>query len=169
MDAFLFQKINGFALRNAWLDTLGIFFAEYFPYIVAFCLIAFLIWNFKKYHSMVFWAFWGGIGARVITALIRFLWNRPRPFVENHVKLLIHHFKTGSFPSGHAAFFFGIAGVVYFYNKDLGILFFISAFLISIARIFCGIHWPADIAAGFLVGIFSALLTIYFSRKIKKS
>ena len=169
MDAFLFQKINGLALESCWLDTLGIFFAEYFPYMVAFCLIAFLIWNFKKYRSMVIWAFAAGITARVITAIIRFLWGRPRPFVENHVKLLIPYFKTASFPSGHAAFFFGVAGVIYFYNKNLGILFFISAFLISIARVFCGIHWPADIGAGFFVGIFSALAMTQFSKKIKKS
>lgn len=168
MDAFLFQKINEIAFRNSWFDALGIFFAEYFSYIVVFCLIAFLLWNFKKYYSMVILAFTAGIVARIITEMIRLFWVRPRPFVENYVKLLVPYLETASFPSGHAAFFFSIAGIIYFCNKNLGVLFFISAFLISITRVFCGIHWLTDIIAGFFVGIFSAFVVIQFSRKINE-
>ena len=168
MNAFLFQKINSLALRSDLIDSLGIFSAEYLPYIVALFLVLIFLWNRKKYQSMVVWAFAAGIVARVITAFIRLLWSHPRPFVSNNVKLLIPYLRTSSFPSGHASFFFGIAGIVYFYNKKLGIVFFVLAAIISLARIFCGIHWPADIAAGFFVGVFSAVLMKKLSDFVKK-
>jgi len=168
MDAFIFQQINRLALRNLWLDSLGIFFAHYFPYILAIYLFLLLIWNFKKYCSAVILALFSGVLARGITELIRFLWVHPRPFVNNHVNLLIEHINSASFPSGHASFFFAISIVLFFYNKKLGTLFFIASFLISGARVYCGIHWPYDILGGFLVGIISGLIVIKISKILKK-
>lgn len=168
MDAFIFGKINDFALENYWLDTLGIFFAEYLVYVLVFLLFLLLIWNFKKYWLMVTLAFTAGAVARAFTELIRFLWARPRPFVENHVSLLIDNLNSAAFPSGHAAFFFGISTVLYFYNKKIGALFFVASFLISLGRVFCGIHWPLDILGGFLVGILSAITVIKTFERLKK-
>jgi undecaprenyl-diphosphatase len=169
MDAFIFEKINSLALKNLWLDTLGIFLAEYFPYVLAICLILFfLVLNYKKYWPMVILALISGGLARGITEVIRFLWGRPRPFVNNHVNLLLDNINSKSFPSGHASFFFGLSTIVYFYNKKIGILFFIASFLISISRVYCAIHWPADILAGALVGIFSGILAFNIFEKLKK-
>ena len=108
MDAFIFQKINDLALKNYWLDTLGIFFADYLAYILAVALFLFLAWNFRKYQKMVVLALGAGVLSRGITEAIRFLWDRPRPYIENHVHLLINKVNAASFPSAHAAFFFGI-------------------------------------------------------------
>jgi len=90
----------------------------------------------------------------VIVELIRWVWQRPRPFVQNNVNLLLTH-NASAFPSGHAAFFFAVSTIVYFYNKKAGILFFIASFLICLARVFSGIHWPLDILAGAIVGVLS--------------
>lgn len=159
MDATLFLKINNLAGKYIWLDTLAIFFARYFEYILIFCLLLFLLIKFKKYWLMVVKGFLAAILARlVIVEFIRWLLPRPRPFVENAVNLLLDVSKSASFPSGHAAFYFAIATIVYFYNKRAGILFFAGAFLISLARVFSGIHWPSDIIAGAIVGIFSGWL-----------
>jgi len=165
LDFFLFQKINSFTGKWLWFDNLAIFFAQYFEYILIFCLLLFLLKNFKKNWPMIIQAFGAAILARlVIVNFIRWLWQRPRPFVENNVNLLLSHSGT-SFPSGHAAFYFAISTVVYLHNKKAGIGFFFASFLISISRVFCGIHWPSDILAGAVIGIFSAFLIILFSRK----
>jgi len=167
MNAFIFQKINGLALENFWLDSLGIFLAEYLAYVLAICLFLFLVWNFRKYWSMVILALASGVLARGVTELIRFLWTRPRPFVENHVNLLIDHVNSSAFPSAHTSFFFAVSMVVYFYNKKIGILFFITSFLIAGGRIYCGLHWPYDILSGIIVGVFSGLAIVKVSKMFK--
>ncbi len=158
MDLFLFNLINQFAGKWICLDALGIFFAEYFEYVLVFCLFLFLAIKFKKYWKMVIQAFISAIlGRFIIVEFIRWIWPRSRPFVENNVNLLLTH-NAAAFPSGHAAFFFAISTIVYFYNKRAGLLFFLAGFLICLARIFVGIHWPSDILAGAGVGIFSGWL-----------
>ncbi len=166
INFYLFQYINGFAGKWVWLDVLGIFFARYFGYILALSLFLFLLKDWRKYRLMLIYGFSAAIFARFgITELIRWFWPRPRPFAENHVNLLLDHLNQAAFPSGHAAFFFALSTVVYFYNKKTGYLFFIASFLICFARVFCGIHWPCDILAGALVGIFSGWLILKIFRK----
>jgi len=166
LDYSIFQQINRFAGRWYFLDSLGIFLAKYLGYFLIFFLLLFLIKDFKKHLPMVIKGFLAAILARLgFVELIRFLWHRPRPFIENNIHLLLEHSASSSFPSGHAAFFFALSTVVYFYNKKAGYLFFLASFLISISRVFCGIHWPSDILAGAAIGIFSGWLIILFSQR----
>ncbi len=166
MDSVIFQYINSFALKYLWLDAAAIFFANYFGWVLIGVLILFLIKNFRKYWKMTATAFISAVLARfIITEIIRWLCPRTRPFVLEQVNLLLPHRLTGSFPSGHAAFFFAISLIVYFYNKKAGILFFIASTLICISRVFSGLHWPSDILGGVVVGLFAAWLIHRIFRK----
>ena len=166
MDLVIFQATNQLALRWFWLDTLAIFFAQYFGYILIVCLSFFLIKGFRKYWPMVFQVVLAALLARlVIVEIIRFFWGRSRPFIENNINLLLIHAPTSSFPLGHAAFYFALATMIYFYNKKSGLLFFLAATLISLSRVFAGLHWPSDILVGAIVGIFSGWLIIAVFRR----
>ena len=104
LDMRIFNGVNQFAFKYFWLDALAIFFAKYFGYILVFLLLSFLFWpsktkkaewsdflfeNLKKYWLMIVQAFLAGILARfVIVDIIRWFFDRPRPFVENHVNFL---------------------------------------------------------------------------------
>lgn len=154
------------------MDSLGIFFAKYFAYLLV-VLLFFFFWRKKK---VIFQSLLAGLLAHFgIVELIRLLWQRPRPFVENNVNLLLEH-NSASFPSGHAAFFFAISTVIFLYYKKVhprpkfwwgaGLFFFFASFLISVSRVFVGIHWPTDILAGALVGIFSGWLVLRIFRSM---
>ena len=151
MDLYIFNLVNQFAGRWPVLDNLAIFFADKFGYILA----AFMVVLFWKKWRIIIQAFASAIVSRlIITNIIRWILPRTRPNGE-----------LDSFPSGHAAFYFAIAAVVYFYNKKLGILFFIASFLMGLSRVFSGVHWPSDIIGGALVGILSTWLIIKASKR----
>ena len=158
MDLYLFNLLNQYALKWNWLDSLAIFSAEYLGYFLVIIIAVLIILNFKKHIKMGLEAVFAGLLARFgFAELIRLFWDRPRPFINNSVNLLFEH-NGSAFPSGHASFFFGLSTIVYLYNKKLGGIFYLSSFLIVISRVFSGVHWPADILSGALVGILSGIL-----------
>lgn len=171
MNYEIFTLINNLSGRSEILDKIGIFFATDFSYIIIGILLLLFIctklkittFKIAKIDKMLFVSLLSAIVARLIfVPLIRFFYYSPRPFLENNISLLIpFQDNISSFPSGHAAFFFALAMSVYFYNKKLGILFFIFATLNGLARIFVGVHWPSDIIGGAVVGIISAVLVKY--------
>jgi len=157
LDVLIFEQINGWAGKSDILDAAGIFFAEYFQYIFGIALI----WLFRRNIKAIILSVGAAVLAKFgIAGLIRFFWARQRPFIENHVNLLVDKGDEPSFPSGHAAFFFGLSTVIYSYNKKAGTIAFIASSLISISRVFVGVHWPLDIVAGAAVGIISGWLVI---------
>lgn len=159
MDYIIFQQLNAFVFQYFWFDTLAIFLAKYLAYVLGLSIFLFLLVNWKKYLPMVFKGLAAGILARFgITELIRFIWPRTRPFLEGNVSLLLEKINQAAFPSGHTAFFFALSLIVYFYNKKAGILFFVASTLMGVARVSSGVHWPTDILAGAVVGLFSAWL-----------
>lgn len=162
LDILIFQQINGLAGRWVFLDALGVFFAQYLIYILGG--MALLL--FRKNLQRAVWAILAVVLAKFgIAELIRLFWSRPRPFVENNINLLISHENTSSFPSGHVSACFALSYIVYHYNKKAGIVFFIASFLISIFRVFVGVHWPSDVLAGALVGVFSGWLIMKISKR----
>jgi membrane-associated phospholipid phosphatase len=163
MDLYLFQLINNLAGRWLILDYLGIFFAKYLAYL----LIIFVFFVFFKKWKIIFQIFLAGILARFgLVELLRWIFQRPRPFQEIEVNLLLDPVWQPAFPSGHAAFFFALSTVIYFFNKKAGLLFFLASLLIGLFRVFCGVHWPTDILAGMAVGIFSGWLIFKIFRRL---
>jgi undecaprenyl-diphosphatase len=158
LDHYLFGIIFGLAHRNVFADTLAVFLARWVPYLLVIGFFTLLFGAFRKGKERLFYfiqaALIGILGRGVITELIRFFSNRPRPFeVLGFDPLMAHNSFEPSFPSGHAAFYFGLALAAYFMDRKWGIMYFVLASLIGIARIFVGVHWPLDVVIGTVIGI----------------
>lgn len=161
-DFVLFQFLHGFAGQAKFFDWLIIFFADYLAYFLFFTALIYLFFmkDWRRRWQFVLISLLAIILSRgVITELFRFFYFRPRPFAALSFTPLIDKLSSAAFPSGHAAFFFALAGVLFFENKRLGIWFFVASVLMGIARVAAGVHWPTDIIAGFLVGILSAIIS----------
>lgn len=168
LDGALFGWLNSWAGISFFWDWAIIFRATYLWYVVMLAVAGFGIAAFvprfqihrRSNLRLVAEAAASALIARFgITELIRFSYNRPRPFEAlSDVIQLIPHASGGSFPSGHAALAFAAATAVSFYYPKASILFFLAASSMGIGRVAAGIHWPSDILGGAIVGICSAFL-----------
>lgn len=138
-------------------DGAAIFFAKYAGYVLIAVLIMLTIFNRRRWLKIFLWALGAAFVSRVvITEIIRFFYNRLRPFEVMDVTQLLSHGPEPSLPSGHAAFYFALGWFLFFMDKKLGIVFLVVTFFMGLSRVFAGIHYPADILAGFAVGLVSA-------------
>jgi undecaprenyl-diphosphatase len=98
--------------------------------------------------------------ALAIDQVIAQVWLRERPAaVHPHETFLVIGPSTDpSFPSDHAAAAFAIAFTVWLVSRKLGAAFLVGAAVVAMSRVFVGLHYPSDIAAGAVVGLLAALL-----------
>ncbi len=91
---------------------------------------------------------------------------RPRPFLAlEHVRLLVPEPSSYAFPSGHTTSSFAVAsGAVLSARRFIGKVpiwgwgMLGLAALISYSRIYVGVHWPTDVAAGALLELARVVL-----------
>jgi len=126
-------------------------------------LIVFYLALKKEVRSIVY-VLSAAIGGGVLVQLLKHFFARPRPDIVTH---LVSEF-TMSFPSGHSA----MSAVIYISfavlisrieNSHKTRLFLISSaliisFLVGLSRIYLGVHYPTDVLAGWMIGLFWALL-----------
>jgi membrane-associated phospholipid phosphatase len=65
-----------------------------------------------------------------------------------------------SFPSGHSASAFALAGVLMWYYRRAAALFWTLAVGCVLSRSIVGAHWPTDIVAGAMLGYLCALVGV---------
>ncbi len=92
--------------------------------------------------------------------VLKHLIARPRPHaVLTDVTMLL---KTGdfAFPSGHTTMAFMAAFVL---TKCFGrwYIFYTIATVVAISRIYCGAHFPLDVASGACLGMFIGYILVY--------
>ncbi len=172
-QVFLF--FFSFAHQRAWFDFLIVFFAQYFAYVLVVCFLLFLYFmrDVSLQYRILLETFCAVFLSRgIVTELIRFFYVHSRPFVALSLQPLLLHETSSSFPSGHATFFFALAGVIFLYNRKWGSFFVVAAILNSVARVMAGVHWPADIGGGIVVSLLcvacARYATAFFYRVVLK-
>ncbi|MEK7566067.1 MAG: phosphatase PAP2 family protein [Patescibacteria group bacterium] len=163
LDQQVFNIIHGLANANGILDIVGVFFAQYAAYVLAIVAI-FLIFKEKKWKKKIYFFSLASLSVilsrGIITEVIRFFYHSPRPFVALGFKPLLYDYAY-SFPSGHMAAYVALSLAIFYLNKKAGYWFFGTTFLIGMARIFVGVHWPSDILGGVIIAILSFYLIKY--------
>lgn len=162
-DTTLFRFLNSLAGTSRLFDFIVVFFASYAPYLVALTICGMVLyerdWRKRAYDVAV--VVISLLLARgLITEIIRFFYNRPRPFVwlTGITTLITKYPEEPAFPSGHATFFFAFVTAYYLLGKHRGWghVLLISTILMAIARVIAGVHYPLDVVAGAIIGVGSA-------------
>ncbi len=116
--------------------------------------IIILIWK-RKYIYRYLIGF--GIFAGILW-LIKNIVQRPRPFSDLDITSLLLD-KTGfSFPSGHAGFAFFSLAFIWKLLPRFKWVWLAVAVIISLARVYVGVHYLSDIIASALIGLFLGTL-----------
>lgn len=172
IDHWLFEKIN-----REWTSP---FFDLFFPAItdlhrqpLAIAVIASVLafWLFKRRIQALQWtmalafaiALSDSLAYRVVKALVQ----RNRPATAGlEVILRTHPHSEFSFPSNHAANIFAAATVLCAaFPSAYAPLFFIAAALVAYSRVYVGVHFPADVAAGAILGVLIGFSVVFIGRK----
>ena len=167
LDFLIFQFINNLAGHWAWLDALGIFLSAYWQYFLGAGVVIFLFWKnsqtgWRQSLKLTGWFFGTAAVSRLVFGeIIKRVISRQRPFEIHQVAQILPYDPGHSFPSGHMTFFFALCTAMYLYIKKAypqygwwaGLILFGGSFLIGLARIFVGIHYPSDILGGMIFGI----------------
>ncbi len=98
------------------------------------------------------------------SAVLKPLVGRLRPCKTlDMFRLLIHCGSRYGFPSGHATNIAAAAFLLTVYFKRWRALAVFIVILVGYSRIYVGVHYPLDVAAGYLLGIFcaGAVLLVY--------
>ena len=166
MNNYIFFFFYNLSHKSAFFDKVVIFTADIFPYIVivlAGFFLLLLIYKDKNQPDRMIsiiqarWkeivlVFFSGVSVWFLAYVLKFLFRTQRPF-DLFPQVFSLFSETGyAFPSGHATFFMALAFAIFFSHKKVGYVFIFFAFLIGIARIIAGVHFPIDILGGFILG-----------------
>ncbi|MBQ8109930.1 MAG: phosphatase PAP2 family protein [Clostridia bacterium] len=107
----------------------------------------------------------------VVTNLVIKNWvARIRPYeVIPGLNCIVGLAKDYSFPSGHTTNSLACAWVLFRRApKKWGVSALVLAILISLSRLYVGIHYPTDVIGGAVIGICSACLALWLAPKLEK-
>ncbi len=171
---FDFKIVEGISLiRNNFLNDffLGLTFASS-SIIIFFFLTSLFLWkDHKRKWILPLW-FTLGLSA-VVSFLLKFFVQRPRPFQEGIVFMLPilekanHLIWNFSFPSFHAMLVFCSIPILSKEFPKFKYIWIFFAGLVAFSRIYFGLHFLSDVIIGGTIGYLLGIIIIKVEKKNK--
>ena len=159
MNTTIFLALNAGSDPSPAVVSLALIFSKYVPYfLMGYGALAFIFGGTRLRRPLVITLAAASVAA-AISWLIGHYAYIPRPFVESVGHALLDHKDNASFPSNHMMFM-TIFAATFLLAKHIktGLLFGFLALGIGWSRVFLGIHYPADIMGGALLGVTVSIL-----------
>jgi undecaprenyl-diphosphatase len=130
------------------------------PALVVYALVAavWLLRRERRRDSLLVVAV--SAGGLALGPVLKVVVARPRPALHEHVVFV----DSWSYPSGHSLNTMVVLGLLtvlamrerpgWLWRTPLAVLGAFLVFTVGFSRVYLGVHWPSDVLAGWLIGVF---------------
>ncbi|MFQ3212492.1 MAG: undecaprenyl-diphosphatase [Marivirga sp.] len=170
-DQQLFLWLNGF--HADWLDPMMLFITAKNTWIPLYLLIVVIFIRKLGWRSIYLLAACGLLillADQSASGLFKPFFERLRPCHNPQIQDVVHTIKhcggQYGFASSHASNTFALATFLFLlYRNKWSKLMLGWAVVVSYSRIYAGVHYPADILVGAILGALSAIIVYFLYRK----
>ena len=165
LDLEMVTLLNRLVGWQNWLDVIGEALVS--DYLIPVMLILGLMWLWFSTDEpsssglpakkIVIAAILAMAFANLAVLVLNEVYFRPRPFTEVELNLLFYRPTDSSFPSNPAALSFALSFSVLRQQRRLGLALMALASVWSLSRVFAGVFYLTDVAAGAAIGVAIAL------------
>ncbi|MDY0236512.1 MAG: phosphatase PAP2 family protein [Gudongella sp.] len=169
-DDFFIHLINS-KIKNKYLDKImfrvtdlgGAIFTSIFA-------MGLLIFGNKEIKMIGLEAIFALSFGQIFVQSLKRLMSRERPYkIIKQLHTFGIELRDYSFPSGHTTASFSLATTLAVNLPKLAVIVLLLALVIGMSRIYLGVHYPTDVVAGIILGIFASLtIHIYFLQFVDK-
>ncbi len=141
-----------------------------FILVISTIIVILFSWKKHRYESVLFSIML--IFGVLLNVFLKQIFQRPRPTIDPLFDLT-----TYSFPSGHAmnslVFYLTLAYFTYHFTRSMKKAFIAMCIalviigLIGMSRIYLGVHYPTDVAAGYIAGLLWFVLVLFMERTLR--
>ncbi len=160
------------SLRNPYFDYIALFFSYTYIQLSVFFVLPLLILWFKNRNS-AFLFFLSFFIVAIFTYSLKVLVLRPRPFLALGIPLIAYisyefAWFNASFPSSHASTSFSSFAALEKFSSLKWFWLFLCL-VVSLSRIYDGVHYLSDIIFGSLLGYFVTYSVFLLDKKYRFS
>ncbi|HEY7994620.1 MAG TPA: phosphatase PAP2 family protein [Candidatus Eremiobacteraceae bacterium] len=94
--------------------------------------------------------------------------DEPRPFVVLGVRPLVPHGTDNAFPSDHSAAAAYAATLAVFVDPPVGAATWLVTVALGAGRVYCLLHTPLDVVAGWVIGTGPGLIAVIWWRRNRR-
>ena len=168
MNIELFRMINDAGKEFEALNPVIVFIANNAIYLLAAAVLIYLLSLKPGNILMIVSGLVSLVLAEVAGKIAGMFHSNHQPFAAlSDVNQLIEMEVNNSFPSDHTIIFFTMSVTFWLFKRKHTYLWILLAVLVGFSRIWAGVHYPADIAVGALLGSAFAYLGYVLIPEVK--